>query len=364
MADQMKEGEMSQGIADKISDAMSCYLNTEGAAALPSPPLAMKSVAGRKPKPTFPPNPSATTTSIKASGKCSASARLTATNPGSVKEPATHVPPCYLRKSEQSHATSKEPKRQNENETGTGTGTGTAEAKSRLSEIAGSRLYARAKQQQRDLKKRQKENPANCTFAPQFQTSGKSRGTTARRAGEFSAGMTETASGQERFDCLYRNAQSVREKKQNTIRRNEQQPPGCSFTPTLHVKNRSLHDQTTGLKRMHTLYSDGKKIKKKMEILKAERSNSNETFSPQITRKAKDFHKFRSSADKDFSSRLHRDDRIKYGHLATKKEELELSGCTFRPKISRRCVHYSFSKVLLLFCVVSHGDPIALRFPI
>jgi len=202
-------------------------------------------------------------------------------------------------------------------------------------EIAGSRLYARAKQQQRSIEEKQRAKPYKCTFTPNFETSKKSRGSTDRKVGEFTTGMTESASGQERFDCLYRDAQAKLDRKKGKSARELKNPTGCTFSPAFESssKHRS-RDQTTGIQRMKNLYSDGKKIKTKLEMRKAETAQTEApNFSPQITRKAKNMDKYRSK--KNFSERLYRDERSKFDHLANKKKELEVAGCTFRPKITR-----------------------------
>ena len=149
--------------------------------------------------------------------------------------------------------------------------------------------------------------------------------------------MTESASGQERFDCLYRDAQAKLERKKGLSAREQKNPSGCTFSPALESseKHRS-RDQTKGIKRMKNLYSDGKKIKAKLEMRKAETVQTEApNFSPQITRKAKNMDKYRSSSTKSFSDRLYRDERSKFDHLANKKKELEVAGCTFQPKITR-----------------------------
>ncbi|GMH63020.1 hypothetical protein TL16_g03609 [Triparma laevis f. inornata] len=204
-------------------------------------------------------------------------------------------------------------------------------------EIAGSRLYVRAKQQQKSLHDRQADKPYKCTFVPKFETSNKSRGSTSRPTGQFKKGMTESASGQERFDCLYRNAQAITEKKQRTIRRRETNPEGCTFAPKFEAKKKKKQGETTGLDRLNNLYSDGKKIKAKLEMMKAEEVVPG--FSPQITRKAKKVNEYRTDKTKDYAQRLYRDERStgnKYAMLEQKQKNMQLEGCTFTPSLKTK----------------------------
>ena len=98
---------------------------------------------------------------------------------------------------------------------------------------------------------------------PKFETSAKKRGSTDRKAGQFKKGMTETASGQEvrdwtipvlygalplptprsslssqRFEALYRNAQTTVEKKKRQVDRNYANPEGCTFEPKFEAKTK------------------------------------------------------------------------------------------------------------------------------
>ena len=268
--------------------------------------------------------------------------------------PDKYVPPTFLRKAGPGAST------RSKSATAIRPNNGGESASPDKTEVAGSRLYARAKQQQRSIKDKQKEKvgcpfnfslpvfvspsqppptpqPYKCTFAPNFETSSKSRGSTDRKVGEFTTGMTESASGQERFDCLYRDAQAKLERKKGLIAREKRNPSGCTFSPAIEsTKKHRSRDQTKGIQRMKNLYSDGKKIKTKLEMKKAETAQTEApNFSPQITRKAKNMDKYRSSATKRFSDRLYRDERSKFDHLANKKKELETEGCTFQPKITR-----------------------------
>jgi len=209
-------------------------------------------------------------------------------------------------------------------------------------EIAGSRLYIRAKQQQSKLAQKQAERPRNCTFAPSFVTSGQSRGSGARPAGEFSGGMAESAKGQERYDALYKNAQDISDKIDNKARKKQLQPPGCTFNPkfetTENARKKYRQDQKEeGKKRFENLYSDAKKIKEKIErIKKAENVKRPNEFSPQITKKAEMVVKRRPGASRSFSSRLYKDEnaiQAKVEQLKARKEQIELDGCTFQPKV-------------------------------
>ena len=218
-----KEGKISAAVADKISSAMAYYLDSEqdeGAKA-PSAPVrsseqqsakaaSTKPAPASKPKQTKAPAPKSTpsapasapaapTPSPRQQPSPAAPSPRTAPVPAHMLNAAAPSPsdsylgmPSYLRKQrDPTHTKSRYSYSNPPSSAASGP------LSPDKTEIAGSRLYARAKQQQRSLKDKQSKKPYKCTFVPSFETSAKKRGSTDRKAGQFKRGMTETASGQE-----------------------------------------------------------------------------------------------------------------------------------------------------------------------
>ena len=201
--------------------------------------------------------------------------------------------------------------------------------------VAGSRLYARAKQQAASLAQKRADKPWKCTFEPQFATSATSRGSTPRAQGEFAADNSESASGQERFECLYRNASSIRDKQERVAVASKSNPKECTFKPSLTAKQLSNSESLGGQKRMEQLYADAQRMKAKVQMIKSTARKSENLFSPSITKKGNAVSQYR---EKDFAERLYRDERqikAQYSKLDARKAENEAVGCTFQPTIKR-----------------------------
>ncbi|GMI15851.1 hypothetical protein TrVE_jg5654 [Triparma verrucosa] len=346
-----KKGEkISANVASKISAAMAMYLDSSDVSPsnstsasvpeandLPPPPTSQTSVvpaakAKKKSRLVDPTKGGSSVTSSAHPDPAPTYSKQSAPSPSPAPAPApappappsndVYVAPSYLRKNK--NLSSSRPSSQPSE----------APLSPDKTEIAGSRLYARAKQQQKSLHDKQADKPYKCTFVPKFATSNKSRGSTSRPSAQFKKGMTESASGQERFDCLYRNAQAISEKKQRSMKYNQNNPEGCTFAPKFEAKKKKKRGESTGLDRLNNLYSDGKKIRAKLEMIKAEEATPG--FSPQITRKAKKVNEYRTDKTKDYALRLYRDERStgnKYAMLEQKQKNLQMEGCTFKPTL-------------------------------
>lgn len=210
-------------------------------------------------------------------------------------------------------------------------------------EIAGSRLHIRAKQQQAKIKQLQAEKPRNCTFAPQFITSKNSRGSQSHDLGNFLGTMTQSAAGQDRFDCLYKNAQDISEKIAHKAQKKQMEPPGCSFAPKFSTTQHRVMNKSnkinckveSGEKRFENLFNDAKKIKEKIDLIKEEEASQISDFRPQITSRGQKILKHKPAASQNFTKRLYKDENAtvkKFSGLEGRKKEIELEGCTFQPK--------------------------------
>ncbi len=334
-----KEGTVSKAVADKINMAMSYYLDSE------DPPSAPEQSEYVKPPPAPPaPVSKKSTSSYSTQGirgtqgrvspppvspTLSSAAKMNAHE--APPAPSEYVPPSYPRGKTSSTKVRRPASNVGNNRAG----------RNQLSpdrtEVAGSRLYARAKQQKKLHDERLLKNPHGCTFSPSFSTSASSRGSV-KGKGRFRGGMSESKSGQERFECLYMNAQSIAEKKERSTLREHMNPAGCTFSPEFVAKAHRKRDEALGQSRLDALYNDAKKIKAKLEMKKAEEVQSAPGFSPQITRKGKKVSQYRTREGQDFSRRLYRDiegTESKYKRLEAKKKQIETSGCTFTPKVRR-----------------------------
>lgn len=191
-------------------------------------------------------------------------------------------------------------------------------------QMSAERMYNTAKLQQKKIEAMRLEKEKELTFTPELVSSRNKR--------------EATVSDGQRFETLYQDSVHRRQKIEQE-REKSKLNKECTFTPRTTALPKSLKKKLakrppSPLRAGDRLFANAKEIEEKKKALREQLEQSeNLTFKPEITEKAK------RAASGDALARAHslhaaHKDRDK--KIEQKRGEIELKGCTFKPKINRQ----------------------------
>eukprot|EP00944_MAST-04C_sp_MAST-4C-sp1_P007509 g7509.t1 len=200
------------------------------------------------------------------------------------------------------------------------------------------RMYARGMETKEKLKQRRQSIPDGCTFQPTISRRSKRLGSVSGKASRNNGNA---------FERLYNNAEVTKHAIQKL--RDDDILENCTFKPKINktsaaligrsnVNNTNSKDGNVAkprrVSRFDRLYQDAAQSRAKLAKKKKEMDSEVLTFKPKITSRGS---RSRSPGGKKRYEMLYNDgkkERIQ--RRQQEKDEQEISGCTFKPKINRK----------------------------
>ena len=199
------------------------------------------------------------------------------------------------------------------------------------------KMYKRGMETKEKLKKRRQSIPEGCTFNPTISRRSK-------RLGSISGKATRRSGNA--FERLYKNAEITKHSIEKL--REEELMEQCTFQPKINTsssaikkksnknKNSVNNNSNSGgrVSRFDRLYEDAAQSRAKLAKKKIDHDSKVLTFKPKITSRGS---RSRSPGGRKRYEMLYNDgkkERIQ--RRKQEKDEKEIVGCTFQPKINRR----------------------------